>query len=819
MTLTKNSEKADFIIKHYKIILSKMEIESTDIGYENELLKSGNSVKFWLIIISLKKDKYLPTKIPEDYDPAELASMVDPLWVYYDRAVSKLPRSYKIWIEYCDTRSSFALNYLSGDKTSIQKANGTYERALLNLWTCPVIWLDYLDFLGKQRQIILLRRTFNRALQSLPITQHDRIWERYLHIIRDSDSIETVDNAYRRFLRLHPEFIEDACEYFLSKIHINPQSTKKAGFYIEKLLENPNFKSLNNRSKYYWWCKFTELLQIDPEIEHAEQIIRNGCKDFVIDTGQVWVLLAKYYASLGLFEDAIQTFEEGLDTVITANDFAKIFQGEMDLLFSIATKSDTFSMFMQRLNDLLNRREILLNATRLRHDKNNVLFWIEKVTLYLDKDYHYDYKTRKSLWQSLESMTTQHGQLAVMEEAIETVDPRHAGQGKYGELWTNLSKIVDIPFVVLEAALTDDSLLASDVVCVYQYYAEFELANHHYENALEILHRATDDRRANGSAGSSELWSLAIDVEWSLNGSEHPAMVKEMFENCLNSRSCTMQHILAYANFLDGLERYDEMFRVYERGISQVGWPYCSTFWLFYINKFISLYGGKRRERVRDIFEDALKDAPKEEALAIFILYAKYEEDFGLLKRAMDIYKRAADLCQNDDIFNVWVASGCRLFGVPKAREVYEYAIETYRKNRDDEKCSQWCLKYARFEAKLTEFDRARRSFIHGTQFSNPATCTKYWEEYEQFEVKNGTKETFKEMLSQKNLAVARFNRTTHIGMHEEGKGLTPEDEELEYQNVEGSRLLSVKENQIPETIYENGIFSAMERIQKKRKT
>lgn len=40
--------------------------------------------------------------------------------------------------------------------------------------------VQYLEFLVEQRQVLLARRTFDRALQALPITQHDRIWTLYL---------------------------------------------------------------------------------------------------------------------------------------------------------------------------------------------------------------------------------------------------------------------------------------------------------------------------------------------------------------------------------------------------------------------------------------------------------------------------------------------------------------------------------------------------------------------------------------------------------------------------------------------------------------
>ena len=50
----------------------------------------------------------------------------------------------------------------------------------------PRIWLDYVDFLMKQRKITLTRRTLDRSLRALPITQHGMIWETYRALTSDS---------------------------------------------------------------------------------------------------------------------------------------------------------------------------------------------------------------------------------------------------------------------------------------------------------------------------------------------------------------------------------------------------------------------------------------------------------------------------------------------------------------------------------------------------------------------------------------------------------------------------------------------------------
>lgn len=66
----------------------------------------------------------------------------------------------------------------------------------------PRIWLDYCQFLMDQCRITRTRRTFDRALRALPITQHHRIWPLYLRFVRLYPLPETAVRVYRRYLKV-----------------------------------------------------------------------------------------------------------------------------------------------------------------------------------------------------------------------------------------------------------------------------------------------------------------------------------------------------------------------------------------------------------------------------------------------------------------------------------------------------------------------------------------------------------------------------------------------------------------------------------------
>lgn len=69
------------------------------------------------------------------------------------------------------------------------------------------------------------------------------------------------------------------------------------------------------------------------------------------------------------------------------------------------------------------------------------------------------------------------------------------------------------------------------------------------------------------------------------------------------------------------------------------------------------MQGETKIERARDLFEQALEKCPPKSCKPIFLMYAAYEEEHGLAKRAMSIYDRATRVVQDADKFEVCLSS------------------------------------------------------------------------------------------------------------------------------------------------------------------
>ena len=56
---------------------------------------------------------------------------------------------------------------------------------------------------------------------------------------------------------------------------------------------------------------------------------------------------------------------------------------------------------------------------------------------------------------------------------------------------------------------------------------------------------------------------------------------------------------------------FEESFKVFERGVAIFKYPHVREIWSTYIHKFVQRYGGKKLERARDLFEQALENVSR----------------------------------------------------------------------------------------------------------------------------------------------------------------------------------------------------------------
>lgn len=756
-----------------------------DLLYEEELLRNQFSLKLWWRYLIARSDSPFKKR-----------------FLIYERALKALPGSYKLWYAYLRERLEIVRN-LPIKHSQYETLNNTFERALVTMHKMPRIWIMYLQTLTDQELLTRTRRTFDRALCALPVTQHDRIWEPYLVFVsKKGVPIETSLRVYRRYLKYDPSHIEDFIEFLM-----NSGLWQEAAERLAGVLNDDQFYSIKGKTRHRLWLELCDLLTkhaTDVSGLNVDAIIRGGIRKFTDEVGRLWTSLADYYIRRNLTEKARDIFEEGMTTVVTVRDFSVIFDAysqfeesmlaykmenmdsdeeeddvqdndtdeeediRLDINLSVANFEkkilhgfwlhdfNDVDLRLARLEHLMDRRPELANSVLLRQNPHNVEQWHRRIKLF-------------------EGNPTK--QILTYTEAVRTVDPMKA-VGKPHTLWVAFAKLyenhkdVANARVIFDKAVQVNYKTLDNLASVWCEWAEMELRHKNFKGALELMRRATAEpsvevKRKVAADGnepvqmklhkSLRIWTFYVDLEESLGTLES---TRAVYERILDLRIATPQIIINYSLLLEEHKYFEDAFKVYERGVKIFKYPHVKDIWVTYLSKFVKRYGKSKLERARELFEHAVEMAPAESVKPLYMQYAKLEEDFGLAKRAMKVYDQAAKAVPNNEklsMYEIYIARASEIFGIPKTREIYEQAITSGVPDKD---VKTMCMKYAELEKSLGEIDRARGIFVYASQLADPRSDADFWNKWHEFEVQHGNEDTFREMLRIKRSVSASYSQT-----------------------------------------------------------
>ncbi|KAI0781078.1 protein prenylyltransferase [Trametes elegans] len=896
-------------------------VTTKDLHREEDLLRNPFSFRhWWTAIQNVKEASAAEQKIegPSDLSP-EVAALLGPLsspaarkslqrQVYlYEAALAQFPGSFKLWKSYLQTRMSFVLGKLvfkkkaggrkkfpemrealEDEQEDLEQWEGgldgivgweewrlliaTFERALMWLPRMPRIWLLYLSifnhpFCPPQVSHTHARRTFDRALRTLPPSLHHRIWARYLLWAETKGGATTVA-VYRRYLAVDPSITERYTAILLAPSNPAPRPLEAAKLLLSlaRKASRGEYTSPEGKSPYQLLGEFLDVVEqyaeevgmdvpdtIDsnekiaqtedaeaaasqqpaepasadgkvirfagpaatnsdgklvapynededprnPRKLNIEDIVRKDGLDVYKDqAGRLWTGLATFWIKRGEFDRAKLTFERGLASVLTIRDFTQIFDAYAEfseslisaLMESLANPDEDedeedvreteqeLDTKMQEFEALMDRRPFLVNDVLLRRNPNDVQEWEKRVALWGDND---------------EKVAETYTQ------ALATIHPRRA-TANFHRLYINFAKFyeeggtkgeaeadLDSARKILDKATKVNFKNVDDLAEVWCEWAEMEIRHENYDEAIRVMQRAsavpkntkisyfdhvsqsvyalgkinvTSNRQTLSVQArlfkSLKLWSFYVDLEESLGTVES---AKAVYDKILDLRIANAQVIVNYAAFLEENKYYEESFKVYERGTELFTFPVSFEIWNIYLAKFVKRYGGTKIERTRDLFEQALEKCPPKHCKPIFLMYATFEEEHGLAKRAMSIYDRATNAVADEDkfeIFTIYIAKATSSYGLPATRPIYERALEIL----PDRQTAEMCLRFAAMERKLGEIDRARAIYAHASQFCDPRVHPKFWQEWNAFEIETGSEDTFREMLRIKRSVQAQFN-------------------------------------------------------------
>ncbi|KAI8608801.1 hypothetical protein BC830DRAFT_915174 [Chytriomyces sp. MP71] len=430
----------------------------------------------------------------------------------FERALLSLPGSYKLWKAYSDLRVTEVLDIRSTNPaTALSKRlkpihdplyetiNSIYERALILCNKHPVIWLNYARFLMHQPAPTKTRRVFDRALKSLPITQHPRVWDLYLKFAAQCGG-ETAIRIWRRYLKLQGlEAAEDYVELLLVGLDTDEDEVADAGEdddeddrkeklkaprYAEAarvlsiVMADTKYVSPRGKSSFQIWTEFCDLVcehadavSATPtsdalfgtvadysafggiglagngkglglvDVLNVERMLRAGIAKFTDQVGRLWNSLARWHVARGKFETARDVYEEAIVKVSTVRDFTIVFDAYAEFEESvISARMEEIAELEGNEDATLDDREALevdvdMRLARLEKLMERRPFLVNDVLLRQNPHNVHEWDRRAHLWKERGNAAKV---VETYSEAVATIVPKKSS-GKLHLLWTGFA--------------------------------------------------------------------------------------------------------------------------------------------------------------------------------------------------------------------------------------------------------------------------------------------------------------------------------------------------------------------------------------------
>lgn len=418
---------------------------------------------------------------------------------------------------------------------------------------------------------------------------------------------------------------------------------------------------------------------------------------------------------------------------------------------NLADLSLQLDLHLARFERLINQRDFLLSDVKIRQNPNSVDEWLSRIQL-------------------IDPANLQL-RLTTYVQAITTIDPLRATKG-YSKLWINYSKIyedngdVSTARTILDKAIKVEFCDIDELVDIWIHWAEMELRHSDIATAIKVLKVATSTTPENEPISytdasvspqlrifkSIRIWSFYLDL---VESSGNLPATCSLYERVLQLKIATPLIIINYASFLEDNHRFEDAFKVYEKGLAIFKYPIAYEIWSIYLNKAIAR--GIHVERVRDLFDTCLETLPSEFLKPIVVLYSNFEFSKGSVKKSLRLLDNALDKLANADdkveVLNLLISRTVEYSGLVSTRPIYQKAIEVLPLV----KSLEFLLRFAQLELKLGEFQRVRELLKFASLKMSPGKIPQLWEFWYDFEVKHGSKETFKEMLRLKRQANDKF--------------------------------------------------------------
>ena len=735
----------------------------------------------------------------------------------YQVSLHYLPGSYKLWYNYLKEEREYVQSNYNIPNKHYDEVNMIHEQALIYMMKMPIIWINYIQFMMEQNSITKTKIIFNKALQSIPITQHKKLWDIYIPWIESlSGCHRTKIEIFKRYTKFNPDYKEKFINYLIGIKEFN-----LAIYLIIEILNEENFYSKENKSQYYYWIMLCQIINNYPEEINlskynkdldVDKVIRHGIKKYTDEVGNLWVTLANYYIKMGLIEKAREIFEEALEKILTVRDFSLIFNAYLNfeqemmkqnlftnndldnnnLLESINENKDNNlqSLELKELENALidlnieeigkeeNNDDIKKNELDKKDSQkdsnlkkfnfirvNNLLqrrpFLLNSTILRRNPNNVAEWLKRIDLMKDKNDFKLTKN---LYEESLNTIKINEA-YGNLSELYIsyanfyeenkNIKKANEIYYkgCNLNFKKTDENV---NLWCLW---CEMNIRQKRYQDAYRIIkfictNNANKYYKYNRNI---KLWSLYIDLEMNLIKNNEKQIIY-IYTKMIEYKIANIETIFNFIIYLEKIKNYEKIYNIYEQSLDLFNWPNAYDICICYLVDFINHYKNEKIEIFRDIIQNIIIFSGH---LKIFYyIYAFYEEKYGLYNHCLDILKEASQNVKEEEkpeIHSVIIAKCAKYFGIGKVRLAFDDAMNNLEKSY----VLEIGLKYISIEIKLKEINRARGIFKYLGKLFNPDNKEykeEFWEMWDNFEKIYGDSTTYQEMKNELKLSQLRNN-------------------------------------------------------------
>lgn len=693
--MDKDSER--ICTQYLKLAIDSYDLESIRKALDLSLQRVKNKAKhaeLWESVITFLQDKFIPVTLALNEDDQDKNDDNDD-----DSQLETL--------ELIFYKKFFGVKKVVKDENAINIwASQILERYLI---VCPKDKInDILLLLSKTNDYIRIKSCFDKYLINKQGSNHHIPFSLYFIYLTCLNDLSISDKYKDLFLDLQKKY---------------PDEKVKLTIYdINNQIESSEYKPIHDRI-----------------INEIEQTIKTS--DFVI--------LYNYYLD----------FELAIINVVSK---------EWQYINDKKKWNEVLKSHVETLGQVIERRELFVNDLRIRKNPNVIPTWRDRIKL-------------------MDKIKGNAGITSTFANAMKQIDAfKVQTPGEFGTFWCDYAYHFwnkgdyDVSREVYELAIKVPFPNLKDLETIYLHWIDHECELNEEERGLNmyseimkvpsnyesLIQRYDSDKRVPANTvlfNSFELWTRYIFLlESQPDTKRDTSKIIDSYEQMIKLKLITPSKIGEYATFFSKIKKPLESCKIYERSIDM--FPQVEAklgLWLMYLNFVVDDIKEMtmNKEVIRDLFENAISSLEEQDEINIaelYFLYNRFEEKIQrqtetvVSKRSIDILLNGARQL-NDKFMKSKIAlwdlaleKTKTLLGPVATRPIYEECIE---KVTPDAECVKYVLGYAIVERELGEWKRVRELLRYGANLIAPRHNEPLWTFWNEFELAQGDKNLYKEML------------------------------------------------------------------------